>query len=245
MPTYSLPLLIAKSQRDPGKMLDGSQANDMMYGDYSATRIRNIRSMFQVDPFETTSADYFFDNFELMATSLFATGELQKNILRMIAHFKDSSGTDYSSPELDRAVRSHSRMQAFVQELEPKLHTAIKLFAGDVGKIRSNIDVSLHSRLFFNTWSDILGGLTIATNDIWAWRVEITEYTLNGKNYSGKYKAVLYDHFGLDEPDVDNSKSYGYLAGFRAWFILQHWEHFAYRPFMTVISLEYPFSGSL
>jgi len=55
----------------------------------------------------------------------------------------------------------------------------------------------------------------------------------------------LYDHFGLDEPDVDNSKSYDYLAGFRAWFMLQHLKRFAYKPFLTVIELEYDFSGKL
>jgi hypothetical protein len=87
--------------------------------------------------------------------------------------------------------------------------------------------------------------MTIATNDIWAWSVDITEYDFDGINYKGKYTITLYDHFGLDEPDVNYSKRYGNLSGFRAWFILQHLKRFAYKPFITVIKLTKPFAGSL
>ncbi|WP_264786857.1 DUF3289 family protein [Aeromonas caviae] len=34
-------------------------------------------------------------------------------------------------------------------------------------------------------------------------------------------------------------------SGFRSWFVLQHYERFAYKPFLTVIELNYPFQGEL
>ena len=60
-------------------------------------------------------------------------------------------------------------------------------------------------------------------------------------------KITIEDEFGLGLNDIDNEKIYGNAAGFRAWFMLQHYEGFngAYKPFNTVIELEYPFEGSI
>ncbi len=68
---------------------------------------------------------------------------------------------------------------------------------------------------------------------------------MNGKVYSGRYRVTMFDHFGLDEPDVDASKMYGNLEGFRAWFILRHYMRFAYKPVITKIPLEETFIGTL
>ncbi|MDX7686708.1 MULTISPECIES: DUF3289 family protein [Aeromonas] len=40
-------------------------------------------------------------------------------------------------------------------------------------------------------------------------------------------------------------KFYGLASGFRSWFVLQHYKRFAYKPFLTVIELSYPFQGEL
>ena len=55
----------------------------------------------------------------------------------------------------------------------------------------------------------------------------------------GKYQVILWDHFGLDKPDLERFYSYG--AGFRAWFILQH--RYGYRPFLTKIVFEKEFTS--
>ena len=243
------PVLILKSDRDPGKKRDGAIANDMLFGDYSKNRIINIRSMFEWDDIrndlDTAPASVFFDKLELMATSLFAMGALEGNIKRMIARFKSNTGGQYSDVILTQAVKAHARCVKFENETRQRLHVAIKKYQGDVTQIIPNIDVQKTTGLFFNTKTDIANGLTIAINDVWAWRVEVVEYELLNNAYKGTYKITLYDHFGLYEPDVDNSKNYGYLNGFRSWFILQHLNRFAYRPFLTVASWESTFSGRL
>lgn len=90
------------------------------------------------------------------------------------------------------------------------------------------------------------GGLTFIMNDVWSYTAELTEYqTTKAGNvtfYSGKYRVTLYDHFGLDRPDVE--KKFVYLAGFRSWFVLQHLTTFACKPFITKVVVEYPFSGN-
>lgn len=70
-------------------------------------------------------------------------------------------------------------------------------------------------------------------------------------------KYTLYDHFGLNELDIDYSKTlidkFGVqiyakdLTLFRSWYLLQHNENYngEYKPFVTVIEFERPFSGSI
>lgn len=55
----------------------------------------------------------------------------------------------------------------------------------------------------------------------------------------------LYDHFGLDQPDVE--KIYVELAGFRAWFVLQHYDSFngKYKPFINIFDDYVYFEGVL
>lgn len=245
----SKPVMIAKTKRRPGFDAKGNVANDMKYGDYSKDQIKNVRGMFAIDDatidLDKVSADHLFAKFTDMSTSLFATGKLEKNIIAMIAKFKSNSGGRYSDPRLTEAARVHEKTRVFENEIRNKLSTTLRKLKGNIFSIKPNIDFVLTKRIYFNTTGDIIGGLTIATNDIWAYDVEIVEYAFDGLSYTGKYRITLYDHFGLDEPDVDNSKNYGYLAGFRSWFILQHLQRFAYKPFITVIKLESTFSGSL
>ena len=243
------PVLVAKSRRNPGKNLQGTTANDMKSGDYNKDQIKNIRWNFAIDnmlyDLDKISSKVLFDDFRYMATTLFSTGALEKNILQMIDKFEKGSPGAYSAPILNDAANSHKRTHAFVNEFIGKLKTVIVKYRGDISKVQPAFDITMTNRIYFNTKRDILTGMTIATNDIWAWTIKVVEYHFDGINYNGKYKITLYDHFGLDEPDVDYSKKYGNLAGFRAWFILQHLDRFAYKPFITVVELEKPFSGSL
>lgn len=242
---YALPMTIAKSDRNPGFGPDGKIAADLTYGDYNAERIRKLRNMFALDDIENRSAARHFQALRYMATSLFATGDLDENIQKMIDRFQENTGQEYSSTALDKAAREHKRYVAFRKELNAQLPSAIARCKGNLNKLVLNVDINMRSRLLFNTNSDKINGLTIAVNDVWAWTVEITQFLLNGKFYTGQYRVTMYDHFGLDEPDVDNSKIYGVLAGFRSWFILQHYVGFAYRPFITKIALDESFSGVL
>lgn len=86
-------------------------------------------------------------------------------------------------------------------------------------------------------------GYTIALNDIWATEIIITDYELNDKNFKVTYQVTLWDHFGLDLPDIQAKKMAGWLDGFMAWFILQH--IMGYRPFITKITFTKEFQSEL
>lgn len=99
---------------------------------------------------------------------------------------------------------------------------------------------------FGKKWEQIKNatqGYTIALNDIWSTEVVIKDYELNGNSYKGSYRVTLWDHFGLDAPDLDAGKVAAYGAGFRAWFILQHFR--GYKPFITKITFDRTFKGEI
>ena len=111
--------------------------------------------------------------------------------------------------------------------------------------------------LDFSDKSDYWEGLGISIHNVWANDISIKDYSFDGKNYQGTLKYTLYDHFGLNELDIDYSKTlidkFGVqiyakdLTLFRSWYLLQHNENYngEYKPFVTVIEFERPFSGSI
>ena len=242
----ALPIALARSSRRPRVADDGSPARDILHGDYTKAQILDIRSMFAVDNFgrdldTVTSAELFAD-FRRMATELFATGDLEANILRMIAQFEANTGADYSDPTLTTAVQTHQSTINFENNVRRELKRLIDEKKGDVSLI-SNNEMVLNGRPRYNTTADTVRGLTIAINDTHAFDVDLTQYKLQGSNYNGVFRITLYDHFGLDQPDVE--KRFGLLVGFRSWFILQHLDRLNFKPFVTKIEMDHTFSGTV
>jgi hypothetical protein len=92
------------------------------------------------------------------------------------------------------------------------------------------------------TWADRWEGLTLAINDTWAYEVKVADFELTGeRTFRAKLSIVIYDHFGLDRADLED-KLINELAGFRAWYLLQHVRGF--RPFVTVVPFEEIVAGS-
>ncbi|MCX7128050.1 DUF3289 family protein [Aeromonas sp.] len=262
--TFRLPVQIYKSPRDPGKSASGTTADDMIYGDMTAAQIEQIPtvwSLFKVEGMNglaTASPDRFFQSFRDMAITLFSAGELKMNTLEMIAKFQKKEGGEYRNPVLTRNVRAHESTIAFTNTIITEVKRELKAKDGDVNALVLDDLMKRYKKADakfrlprFNNKLDIVSGLTIAINDTWAGEAKIVKYEKFGDFYKGVIKVTLYDHFGLDLPDVGPDpttgeiKPYGALAGFRSWFILQHLDRFAYKPFITVMEMDYPFSGEL
>jgi hypothetical protein len=96
----------------------------------------------------------------------------------------------------------------------------------------------------YNTDSDIINGLTICVDGLWGNKIEVSSYSISGNSYSYTLHYTLYDHFGLDQPDVEK---YGPLTGFRSWYVLQHYSEYdsAYMPFLTIIEFDVIVSGTI
>ncbi len=99
--------------------------------------------------------------------------------------------------------------------------------------------------------------MTIAVNDVWGYTIYVKDYILKSDGtFSGTLVFSMFDHFGLNEEDLHKGKIFTdftlqtakrMLAGFRAWFFLQHYKGFEgkYKPFITRMNFEEIFTGEL
>ncbi|HCA05644.1 DUF3289 family protein [Chryseobacterium sp.] len=192
--------------------------------------------------------------FKRMVTDLFSVGELETVALDMIEKFKRNEGGEYTNLVLTKNVQDHPSSKRFCISMEDEIAERIKKSRGNISSIE---DDEIHftdneigkfgnrgwGHPQFSTLKDtFLGGLTICMNDTWAYEVKLTKFTKSGNgSYDATYKVTLYDHFGLDMPDIE--KKYYYLLGFRYWFILQHIR--GYKPFITKVEFEKTFKESI
>jgi len=190
-------------------------------------------------------------DFKVMATKL-AIGDLDSVIRKMIQKFERNEGGEFTDPMLTKHVKNHASTKNFCTSIENEIRRRLKIKKGSLDIADNQIYYSDKAKGFygprtwghpkFSTMNDTFwGGLRICINDVWAYEVLLTEFIKKGRDYEIKYKVILYDHFGLDMPDID--KFFGMGAGFRAWFLLQHVRNF--KPFITKVEFEKTFLVSL
>src|SRR5690606_23899244 len=178
-------------------------------------------------------------------------------------------GGVFESDDLTRSVENHSSTLQYCEELQDYIAETLKNSNDKVSeliekKIDFVTDLSLEDRrkkgkttinedgkeIFFlrpqfNSEIDLVVGQRIALNDIWATDIKITDIQMDGTAYSVQYDVTLWDHFGLDLPDLQ--KSFNLIsrarALFAAWFTLQHLR--GYKPFITKMSFTKQFKGNL
>lgn len=199
----------------------------------------------------TSSDSMLFADFKAMVYMM-ARGDLNDNIYSMISKFEKSDGGVYENVKLTEAVKANPSTQRFCTGIEDEMAERIKkaggeltamedkkIYYGDEAGYRSSHPYG-HPAFPYGRDYNLLTGLTIAINDVWSYKVTMTSFKITGNNYKAKYEVQLWDHFGLDLPDMQKFYSYG--AGFRAWFILQHLR--GYKPFLTKVQFEKEFSGT-
>lgn len=250
--TVTLPIIIDR-YKVKGQKSAGVIADDMCYGDgvnlktghsiYSIQSIKDLGWLMSNDIDRPES--HHWSALTTMVTDLFSVGELEKVAVKMIARFKANTGGEFTDAVLTKHVKEHESTKRFSTSLEKLITDSIKNGKGNLKPLKNETVYwtgKPYGRPQFSSKKDtFFGGLTICINDTWAYEVSITEYTLSGTSFSGKYKVTLYDHFGLDQPDVE--KKYSWLAGFRSWYILQHRRN--YKPFITKVEFENTFNGTL
>lgn len=219
-------------------------------GIYNSKQILENGSLMQLSG--SYSDDQLFRNFRDMV-GLMARGELNTNIYAMIDKFKSNTGGIYENGALTRAVIENPSTQRFCTGVEKMLKEKIQKSGGDLSQVedkqvyfgteagyRSSHPYG-HPAFPYSRDMNLFKGLTIAINDVWSYRVSLISFKQTGKAYKARYEVVLFDHFGLDYPDMEKFYSYG--AGFRAWFVLQHMR--GYKPFLTKVKFEKEFEGNI
>lgn len=241
--------------REKGKNVAGTGiADDMCYGDgetvtdhfrYNRTEIESLGALMQL----TLQFDIptLWAAFRGMVANLFSVGELERVALAMVARFEKNTGGEFSDPVLTKHIMKHSSTVGFIQKVEDGIRRRLKESGGNP-VILFNPTVHRtpndYGRPIFGTISDTFaGGLTICWNDTWAYEISIEQFDRINDDYLLTYKISLFDHFGLDITDLAGHPLHYSLAGFRAWFALQHIH--SYRPFITTATIARSITGHL
>lgn len=249
-------LVIFQSDRPEGHDENGNVANDMKTDDYTGDEMTDISWMFHLQLLESYFPGILFDEFEMMSTDLFSTGEMEDVVLDMIDHFEEGTGADYSNQTLTKQASEHETTKAYVDYVKNALVDELKKNGGNLAALRFDKSTKATNTFYqniqdnasyptFSSWGDRIGGLTITVNDTWGNTISVKDFSVENNHFEGVMHVRLYDHFGLDQPDVE--KMYVNLAGFRAWFVLQHHEDYdgEYKPFVSLMEMDIPFEGEL
>ncbi|MGL5297775.1 MAG: hypothetical protein ACRC9W_04390 [Plesiomonas sp.] len=116
-----VPILVYESATKPGKKADGSTAEDMKFGEWSAEQIRAIKTMgareFVRDDLSAESAAEHFATWRNMTTTIFSSGEMKMVLLAMIHKVQKREGGEFRHPLLNKAVREHPKTIAFSRNI--------------------------------------------------------------------------------------------------------------------------------
>ena len=242
---------------------DGEIADDLTTNDFSSDDMMEISDNFKYQL--NSSEEYLYADFKGLMDMFAIFGEGRDIATDLINTF--INGTDdyinvntnngvislpcYTHDKLKEKIYNDKQVQKYINTVIDEFSTQIQLHNGDVIKtkraMQNIIEDSGTSHITFSRDSlgYLCGGMTLSINDLWGSSVNISTFEVEGNSYNGILHFQLYDHFGLDQPDVE--KIYVNLAGFRAWFVLQHYDVFnsKYKPFINVFDYYVPFSGTL
>jgi len=229
------------------------------------TKYGVISTGLDVRIFDNLSDEKLFWDFENTAEFYFARGELQENLERMIAKFKRNQGGIYEDEVLTRNIKDHPETIAYCHQVEDYIAEQLKTKLAKLEDVEDKDPYFLVGKDFKNnkgtrdkknkgfskpmySYGNLVEaskGLTIATNDIWSAEVILKEVKFKGDDYTGKYEVTLWDHFGLDLPDMEKKFNIIPSVGevFVCWFILQHLR--GYKPFITKITFTRGFTGNI
>lgn len=98
----------------------------------------------------------------------------------------------------------------------------------------------------FDTKPDWFNGLGITVHGIWSLQLSLKKLDIDIINriFSGEIAFKAQDHFGLNVDDVNGGKYVEFLRIFRSWFLLQRYDKFGYKPFITEMNHIRKISGS-
>lgn len=233
---------------------DGNLPEDLQYGDMTKDEIRALDWINWAN-FVAFTPELHRTCWEDMCSVAFSTGGLQVVILDMIDHFMLGSGTPYSNTKLTAAAYRHESTQTYISLVQEQIARLMKLCNGDITDLTYVAERRDHNPLVasmknkidqpvFNNPSDKINGLTICVDSLWGNKIEVSSFTVSANSFTCTLHYTLYDHFGLDRPDVEK---YGCLPGFQSWYILQHYSEYCgrYLPFLTLMEFDVTFSGTL
>ncbi|WP_024872093.1 DUF3289 family protein [Tolumonas lignilytica] len=245
-----LPQVIFQSQHP----MDDMTADDMQSGDMSKEEIMNL-GMFKPFSklryeFELPASDHF-TNFRLFA-GLVSSGEYSPLTKMMIDRFEQNTGNKFTHFLLNKAASEHENTKKVVKHIQNAFSEKINEKCGELTEddLKGIWYELAHGKHIihlpgFDTWPDWFNGLGITVHGIWSLQLSLKEMQIDiiSRTFNGVVSFKAQDHFGLNVDDIDGHKYFEFLRIFRAWFILQRYKKFGYKPFITEMNHVQNISG--
>lgn len=250
---------------------------DYQYSDKSIEQLRDMKYISSKDFEHRDVLDYKL-SWKTMAM-LLSRGDMDTVAWDMINHFMEGNGSDYTNEILTREIVSHQNTQTYVNEIYPIIDAYISAYKGDISGLKFREDVVRDTNVLiagvtdangklicpgmkqngnivieepkFNTSDDYLSGLGVCVDSLTGNRIEITSFSFNEFSYDCTLRFTLYDIYGLDSTDIENTVKYvvpvGAVQGFRSWYIHQHYNLYggAYQPYFSYVTFEKSFEGMI
>lgn len=194
-------------------------------------------------------ARLLFEEMQVNSLPFACVGPWKYLINRMLQHFQSANGMPFNDMDLNAAYKNqiindksqNSSLAAIREEINKRIDYVKKTIPPEtLSAITEEIGYRILPK-FDSMILDKINGLGITIHDVYATRIELLSLEISEKGWRAQIKYSGQDHFGLDVNDIQQVK-FNQFQFFRIWFILQRFDQFGFRPFLTnmeaTISIE-------
>lgn len=197
-------------------------------------------------------AELLFEEMQITSLPFSFYGKYKKIIHAIIGHLHSSTGKSFRSHALNEAYRNQivndksykSTLVTIQQNLDAQIKNIRK---GLTFESVYNITQEIRDRVlpkFDSLILDKINGLGISVHDVHATKIDLINLEFSGSTWRALIKYTAQDHFGLDINDIKKIK-FRQFQFFKIWFVLQRYERFGFRPFLTDIEATVAIHGRL
>lgn len=194
-------------------------------------------------------AQLLFEEMQVTSIPFSFIGPHRYLINQMLRNFQLSRGSAFNNPQLDTAYREKLHSDYAAKKTTSIMQETIGLFIDYTSKgfpherldnLTSAIKLSVLPK-FNSLILDKINGMGITIHDVYATKIEILRLDVNDHGWKASVRFTGQDHFGLDVGDIRKQK-FNHFQFFKIWFVLQRFNKFGFRPFLTnmkaVIGIE-------
>ena len=190
-----------------------------------------------------------FDEFRDLSRAFSVYGPYRHLIEKMITHMQYGNGQPFRNISLDRALYE----QILNDRTEKSTLLKIKYILNKIIDWENNrlmsrgikevTDAILDGKLpKFDRLRDNLNGMGITVHDTWATHITLKSLHISNERYRAVVHYKVQDHFGLDNDDILKAK-FSQFNFFRIWFVLQRYNQFGFKPYMTNMEATVEITG--
>ncbi|WP_313130301.1 YPO3983 family protein [Pseudescherichia vulneris] len=195
-------------------------------------------------------ARILFDEFRHLSRMFALFSPYRHLIDKMITHMQYGNGAPFRDMLLDRALKEvivndssqyNSTRLSLKKTLFDKIDWSRRIFP-ESQKLQLYNAISSGILPKFDRFQDNFNGMGITVHDTWATQITIKSLHIDNDSYQAVVHYKVQDHFGLDDDDIMKNK-FSQFRFFRIWFILQRYNLFGFKPFITNIESDIEIIG--